>query len=105
MSSVQIGQHMHNNYLTLMIERGILGLASFLLFFCFIIKRLILVLRKTGGDLFSLSLLCAVVSFLVASFFLDTTHELIIWFIIGMIFSVSPDTSFFKADKNGCNKN
>ncbi len=67
----KINMHLHNNFLQILAERGLLALASFLLACAFILAGLLRRLRRGGGEARALAagVLFAFVGFLVAGLF------------------------------------
>jgi O-antigen ligase len=85
------GLHFHNNYMTILYERGIIGFLTFYAFWIYWILRLFgsAFKRLKQGQDCGLHYACigAICGWLAASFFLDTSYELIIWFVLGIAIS------------------
>ncbi len=80
----------HNNYLNLLVERGVIGFSLFAVFMLFILLKAIRNLEAVKDEPFSA---VVVVGFLTAGLFLDTMYELTFWIALGMLIAVKEKRS------------
>lgn len=82
--SSESGVHIHNTYLTLFYEYGLLGLIAFLGFWIFVLLQIFKKIRFLGHGFNFLGILMGL---LLVFVFLDAQYELVIWFVLGLCFA------------------
>ena len=82
-----LGRELHNMYLSIMVQAGLLGGAAFLGMLLFAMRRVLAALKHPADEgmrVYALCLLCAFSGYLIASLFLPNEYTKYTWILSGM---------------------